>query len=108
MARKWRHFKTRVASRGAHVLGFAAHAVRDGPENALHHGQVLAVVVRLEERDAQIQLEQNAADRPHVARLVPAQFENHLRRPIVARGHDRRVVLVVEGGRAEIDQLDLG
>lgn len=67
---------------------------------------MLAIVVRLEERDAQIQLEQYATDWPHVARLVPAQFEDYLGRTVVASGHDRRVMLVVECRWAEINQLD--
>lgn len=43
-----------------------------GSEDALHHGEVLAVVVRLEQRDAEVQLEHYAADGPHVAGLRPS------------------------------------
>lgn len=48
--------------------------VRKGPENALHHGQMFAVVVSLEQRHSQVQLEQNAPDGPHVARLRPSEL----------------------------------
>lgn len=50
----------------------SAHSERNGTQNALHHRQMLPVVVRLEESDAQIQLEEDAADAPHIAGLIPA------------------------------------
>lgn len=37
------------------------HSVRNGAQDALHHGQMLSVVVRLEERDAQVQFEHNTS-----------------------------------------------
>lgn len=46
--------------------------VGNGAEYALHHGKVFAVVVRLEERDSEVQLEHYAPDGPHVARLRPS------------------------------------
>jgi hypothetical protein len=49
---------------------------------------MLAVVVRLEERDPQVQLEHDAADGPDVAGLRPAQLEDDFRRAVVPRGHD--------------------
>ena len=85
-----------------------------------------------------VQLEQDAADAPHVARLGPAQLQDHFRGlkifltfykiffafhtnifqksqvsrniiyPVVSGGDDRAVVLPVEGGRAEVDELDPG
>ena len=48
--------------------------VRYGAQDALHHGQVFPVVVRLEQRDAEVKLEQYAAHGPHVARLRPPQL----------------------------------
>lgn len=50
-------------------FGFTSHPVRNLAEDALHHGEVFAIVVRLEQSDAQVQFEHNAADRPHVTRL---------------------------------------
>ena len=44
------------------------------PEDALHHGKVLPVVVRLKQRHAQVELKEDAADGPNVARLRPSQF----------------------------------
>ena len=84
-----------------------------------------------------VQLEQDAADAPHVARLGPTQLQDNLRGleicltfykiffafhtnifrksqveniiyPVVSGGDDRAVVLPVEGGRAEVDELDPG
>ena len=43
-------------------------------ENALHHGQVFSIVVSLEESHAEIQFEEDAADRPDVTRLRPTQL----------------------------------
>uniref|UniRef100_A0A8W7PAS2 Uncharacterized protein n=1 Tax=Anopheles coluzzii TaxID=1518534 RepID=A0A8W7PAS2_ANOCL len=83
---------------------FLRHVVRYRAEYALHHGEVFPVVVRLEQRDTQVQFVDDATDRPHVARLRPAQLEYHLRRPVVPRRDDRAVVLVIEDGVAEIDQ----
>jgi hypothetical protein len=40
------------------------HPTRQRSENPLHHRQMLAVVVRLEERDPKVQLEHDAADGP--------------------------------------------
>lgn len=79
------------------------HSVRDIAENALHHGQMLAVLVSLEESDAHVQLEENTANRPNIARLIPAQFQNDLRSSIMPSGHNGGVMFVVEGGRTEVD-----
>ncbi len=38
---------------------------------------MFSVVVRLEEGEAQVELEHDAADAPHVARLRPAEFWNY-------------------------------
>lgn len=38
------------------------HAIWYLSQDTLHHGQVLAIVVRLEERDPQIEFEQDATD----------------------------------------------
>lgn len=41
---------------------------------------------------------------PNVARLRPAELENHLGRPVMPRRHNGAVVLVVEGGTAEVNK----
>ena len=55
-------------------LCFTAHPVGNVVKDSLHHGQMLAVVVRLEECLARVQLEHDAANGPHIARLGPSQF----------------------------------
>lgn len=46
--------------------------VWQGAQDFLHHGQVLPVVVGLEERESEIQLEHDAADAPDVTGLRPS------------------------------------
>lgn len=90
---------------------------------------MLAIVVRLEQCDAQVQLEHDASaqsgtanailwtsstafvtpaqyspNRPDVARLRPAQLQDHFGRPVMARRHDRAVMFVIERGAAKVDQ----
>ena len=55
-------------------LGSLDHSGGHAAQNPLHHGQMLLVVVRLEERHSRVQLEENAADRPDIARLRPAEL----------------------------------
>jgi hypothetical protein len=50
----------------------------------LHHGQVLGRVVRVEGEPALVQLQDNAADAPHVAGERPVHPEDHLRRSAAA------------------------
>lgn len=61
--------------RGGGVEG-SSLPVGDGAQDPLHHGQVLPVVVRLEQGGAVVQLKHDAADGPHVTRLGPTQFWN--------------------------------
>ena len=81
---------------------------RNGSEYLLHHGEVFPVVVGLEQREAEVELEGNAADAPDVARLRPAQLEDDLGGAVVPRADHLGVVLPVKRGRAEVDQTDLG
>ena len=66
-------------------------------QDPLHHGEVLPVLVGLEQGVAQRQLEHDAADGPDVTGLSPAQLQDHLRGPVVPRAHHGAVVLPVEG-----------
>lgn len=52
-----------------------------------------------------VELEDNAANTPDIARLAPAQLQDDLGRPVVSGGHNTAVVLPVERGRAEVDEL---
>lgn len=56
------------------LLGSLSHSVWYATQNPLHHGQVLAVVMRLEERYAHVELEHYAPNRPDVAWLSPSEF----------------------------------
>lgn len=60
------------------VLGlrFARHAVWNRPQDPLHHGQVFPVIVCLEQGDAQVQLEHDTPNGPHVAWLRPPKLCN--------------------------------
>lgn len=53
----------------------------DGAEDLLHHGEVLPIVVGLEQREPEVQLEGDAANTPDVAGLAPAQLQDHLGSP---------------------------
>ena len=76
-------------------------------EYLLHHGEMLPVVVGLEQGEAEVELEGDAADAPDVTRLTPAQLQDHLRSSVVSRAHHLAVVLPVEGGGPEVNQADL-
>lgn len=84
------------------------HTIRNCSQNSLHHGQVLAIVMRLEERDAQIELEHDAADGPNVTRLRPAKFQDDFRGSIMSRRDDRAVMFVIKGGASEVDEPSFG
>lgn len=84
------------------------HTIRNCSQNSFHHGQVFTIVVRLEERDAQIELEHDAADGPNVARLRPAQLQDDFRGSIMSRRDDRAVMLVIEGGASKVDEPSFG
>ena len=62
----------------------------------------------LEEGISSKELDQDAADAPDVTRVRPAKAEYDFRSPVVAGAHNRRMILVLEGGRPEIDQPDFG
>ena len=53
-----------------------------------------------------IKLENNATNAPNITGLAPAQLQDNLRGPVVPGRHHRRVVLPVEGGGPEVDELD--
>lgn len=69
---------------------------------------MLAIVVRLEECNSQVQFEHYASYRPHIARLCPPQFKNDLGSSVVTRRNNSAVVLVVKCCAAEIDESNVG
>ena len=58
--------------------------------------------------DYLVELEDDAANAPDVTRLAPAELQDDLGRPVVPGGDHAAVVLPVERGRAEVDELDSG
>lgn len=83
-------------------------AVKSATANALHHGQVLQIVMCLEQRISCEELDKDASNTPDITGEGPPESENNLRRPIMASRYDGRVILVLEGSRAKVDQPDLG
>ena len=69
---------------------------------------MLPVVVGLEQREAEVELEGDAADAPDVAWLAPAQLEDDLGGAVVPGAHHLAVVLPVEGCGPEVDEPHLG
>lgn len=55
------------------------------PAYSLHHSKMLEIVMRLEQRITRIELHEDAADAPDVAREAPAQIEDDLWGSIVPR-----------------------
>ena len=55
--------------------------MRERAEDLLHHGEVLPVVVGLEQREPEVQLEGDAANAPDVAGLTPAELQDHFGSP---------------------------
>ena len=53
-------------------LRLLTHLGGEGPEDPLHHGQVLYAGVSVEHHEAHGELENDAADTPDVAGLIPA------------------------------------
>lgn len=72
-----------------------------------HHAQMLKIVVGLEQGITSVELDQDTTDAPDVAREAPAQVENDLWSTVVASRDDRRMILVVKGGGAEVNEANL-
>jgi len=89
-------------------FGLGCHSARHFAQNPLHHSEVFSVVVGLEQGDTESELEDDAADTPDVAGLAPAELQDDFWSSVVAGGDYRTVVLVVEGGAAEVDEADGG
>ena len=68
---------------------------------------MLPVVVSLEQGEAQVELEGDAADAPDVTGLTPSELQDHLGSSVVSGAHDLAVVLPVEGGGTKVNEADL-
>lgn len=81
-------------------------AVYPRANDGLHHGQMLQILVSLEQRIAGEEFNQNAANAPNIARERPPQSQDDLGRSIVPSRHHRRMILILKSGGPEIDQPD--
>ena len=82
--------------------------MRQGSKDLLHHGEMLPVIMSLEQGEAQVELEGDAANAPDVTRLTPSELQDHLGSSVVSGAHNLAVVLPVEGGAAEVNEPHLG
>lgn len=69
---------------------------------------MLSIVVCLKERNAQVQFKHDAANRPDITWLRPAQLENHFRCAIMTCRYNGAVMLVIEGCAAKINESNVG
>ena len=72
-----------------------------------HHGEMLKVVMGLEERVSSVELDQYTSNAPDITRIAPPQIEYNFRSSIVSSGYDGRMIFIVEGSRTEVYQSDL-
>ena len=79
----------------------------DRSQNLLHHRQVFSVIMSLEQCEAKIQLESNAANAPDVTRLTPAQLQDDLRSSVVSGTDHLTVMFPVKCGATKVYQADL-
>lgn len=65
------------------------------------------IVVSLEESVSGKELDQDTPDTPDITGETPAQIQDDLWGPIVAGGHNRRMVFIIKCGRAKVDKTNL-
>ena len=65
---------------------------------------MLEVVVCLEKSISSEEFYQYAANTPDITWIAPPEVKDNLRSPIMSCRNDRRVVFIVEGGRAKVYQ----
>lgn len=70
--------------------------------NALHHGEVLEVVVRLEEGISGEELNQDTAYTPDIAGEAPSKIEDNLRGTVMPSRNHGRMIFIVKGRRPEV------
>lgn len=69
---------------------------------------MFTIVMCLEERNTQVKLKHDAADRPHITRLSPAKLQNDFRGTVVTCRHNGAVVFMIKRSAAEIYQANVG
>lgn len=74
---------------------------------ALHHCEMLEVVMRLEECVTCEELDEDASNAPYIARIAPSKVEYDLRCSVVPGRNDGGVVLVIKGCRSKVNQSNL-
>lgn len=90
------------------VFALFSQVVGDRPTLFLNHGQVLQVLVRVEEKLARVEFDENACHRPHVRSFIPFTcLQDDLRSPVLSRVYNGCVALVFECGPSEVNQPDL-
>jgi hypothetical protein len=68
---------------------------------------VFEIVVSLEESITGEELDQDTPNTPDITGETPAKVQYDLGCPIVAGGHDRRVIFIIKCGRAKVNKTNL-
>jgi hypothetical protein len=68
---------------------------------------MLEIVVSLEESITGKELNQDTPNTPYITGETPAEIQYDLRCPIVAGGHDRRVIFIIKCGRTKVNKTNL-
>lgn len=118
-------------------LFLPSHSIWYCSQDALHHCQVLTIVVCLEECDSQIKFKHNTTDAknnfirsnigkiswkfsmrhtnytnlpnwPYIAWLRPTELQNHLRCSIMSRRNDCTVMFMIECCTTKVNQSNVG
>lgn len=91
-----------------HCRAASCHGAEDDREPSTgHRAQLASPAVLLLAVFTCDQLHKDAANAPDVGLKAPAQPQNDLWRSIVARADYGAVVLILEGGAAKVNDLDL-
>lgn len=76
-------------------------------DDSLHERKMLQILVGWKQHLARHELDQNASQRPNVARKAPPAAQNDLRGSIVARRDNGRVMITLKRSGSKINQHNL-